>query len=270
MVSNPGPQYHDPTRQHRIELDNARQAIRNTANHIPFPFQVNYDPSGVGTPPFVPMFSVQNSGWLDSSGNQIPVTTMRDAQGNIIFAQAPAATSGSVASSWFWNFQDIHHNQVLATDGLSGYGLAYPYIPVPLYPIWNGLPSTVTGGGAPSWNTYSQVLASSVTSETALWGGSIGFVSHPAISIRGYWGDAVVGGTVTTTYRLYLSGTLIGSWTQASGAFVYAQHTFDIHTFVGRLDQDLSLTIQAAVSSTDTLAIQPFSCWIRQTPAVFG
>lgn len=264
MVGSPSVNHVDPTRHLQTQVDYLTNALRSLANKLPFPFSVVYDPSGNGTPPFVNMFSVVNSGWTDANGRQIPTTTIRDATGNAIFFQAPAVATGDVASDWYWALVDASGNGVVVTDGISGKGLAYPFLAISLYPTWNGLGT----GGSPGG--YSQILASAITSETVMWTGRCGFDSHPAISIDGLWGHAS-GSSSNVTYRLYVGGALVGSWTQTpANGLVSAKHIFDIHTQVGSLDTVVSLTAQSSASSADSLACQVLGCYLRQTPQAFG
>lgn len=209
-------------------------------------------------------FNVGPTGWVDGSGRQISAVTIADYLNNVIFGQVPATTVGNVGTNWFWTMLDSAANQVIATDGLSGVGLAYPFENIAMYPTWNGLGT----GGSPG--SYSQVAASLITANTAMWTGRIGYVSHPAISIEGIWGKAS-GTTSAVSYRLLVGSTTFGPWTiAAGGGVVDAIHQFDIHTMVGQLDVPVQVFAQSSVTSADSIACQVLGCHIRQTPAVFG
>lgn len=208
-------------------------------------------------------FNVSPTGFVDGSGRQISGVTIADYLNNVIFGEAPTTVVGNVATNWYWTMLDAAQNQIIASDGISGRGLAYPFENIAMYPTWNGLGTSTPG-------SYSQIAASLITANTAMWTGRIGYVSHPAISIEGIWGKAS-GTTSAVSYRLVVGATTFGPWTiAAGGGAVDAIHQFDIHTMVGSLDVPVQLFAQASITSADSIACQVLGCHIRQTPAVFG
>lgn len=210
------------------------------------------------------LFSITPSGYTDASGNPLVSVTINDPlSGFPLLKQSPATVAGNVGTAWFWQMDDRSGNQVIATDGLSGTGLAYPYIPVPVYPRWNGGPfqtATATGEAA--------AVASSIVGMGTLWEGRIGFCSHPAISVDGMWGD-VDSGTPVITYKLVV-GSQNFTWTQAG--FSATRHTFDIHTQVGSTDLPVTVAVTSVGTAvgTDRIACGVKGLYLRQTPAVFG
>lgn len=213
------------------------------------------------------LFSIANSGYVDSSGNPLVSVTLNDPiSGCPIIRQAPATVTSilsglSQGTNWFWYMEDSNADQVIATDGLSGRGLAYPYLAVPMYPYWNG-------GFGSTAGSYATIAASAIASNTVLWEGRIGYVSHPAISVDGTWGRGSGTGAETITYTLTVNGSSVGTWT-ATG-LVVGKHIFDIHTLVGTADATVQLAAQSSISNTDQIACQVLGVHLRQTPPSFG
>jgi hypothetical protein len=150
-----------------------------------------------------------------------------------------------------WALYDQFGNRIVASDGATG-GLALPWIPIPLYPLFTG------GAGVVA---YSTVSTSSVTSETPLWEGRIDKLLAPYIQITGIWGQA--SGSNTATYRLKVGGTQVGTWSPG-GLVLATQGPYAMPA--GMLNQEevqVQLTVQA--TGTGLVAVQPFSCTQRQT-----
>lgn len=210
------------------------------------------------------LLALEPSGYIDGGGNPLTSITINDPiSGFPILAQTPATVVGNVGTNWFWRMADSTGTRLVATDGLAGVGLALPYIPVTMYPRWNGGQfQTATATGEAS------AVASSVVGMGVLWEGRIGYCSHPAISFDGMWGDADLG-TATITYQATV-GALTFTWT-ATG-FAAALHQFDIHSLVG--NTDLAVTLQVlsvgSAAGTDRVAAGIKGVHLRQTPVAFG
>jgi hypothetical protein len=210
------------------------------------------------------LFVGPNDYYVDPDGRPITIMEINDYLNNQMFGMSPATVDGNVGTDWFWAWRDRLGNQVLATDGLSGAGLAVPYHNIAMYPYWNGGYT-----GTPSTSGYATVIASQIASQKAMFEGRIGFVSHPAISVDGLWGRAAGSGAEVITYTVAIDGVAIGSWT-AGGSLVAQAHFFDLSAYVGQLDLSVQLLAQSSVSNSDPIACHIFGVHLRQTPAVFG
>lgn len=206
------------------------------------------------------------SGWYDADGNELNSVAIYDPiSGFPLLKQIPATIDGSVGTNWYWAMYDASGNQMVATDGLAGAGMSYPFENVKMYPYWNGGYT-----GTPGLTGYATVVASQIVGSAKLmWEGRLGYVSHPAISVEGTWGDAT-GSTSTATYTLMVGGTSVGTWTVAPAAFGPAKHIFSIASFVGGLDVPVQLYAQASPTSIELIACHILGVHMRQTPTVFG
>lgn len=147
---------------------------------------------------------------------------------------------------------DAVGNILFSADSLTGQRLSTPFLAIPMVPKWTGgALQTNTGVG-----DYT-IPASSVTAETTMWQGFIPQVLHPKIACEGTIGR-VTGTTSTPTYRMYVAGTLVGTWSQTAYAF-FVTPNFDVTgaSVYGGMNAFVTLTIQADVTSADALA---FTC----------
>lgn len=149
----------------------------------------------------------------------------------------------------FWSMHDKFDRTIMADDGNNG-GLARPWLHVPMHPMWSQ-----TGFWA-----YRTVDAASIVSETTLWEGRIGLVSHPYIEAYGTWGQA--SGTNSPTYRLYVGGTLVQTWTPA--AFQIAVYSASIASLIDQPWIRVHLTVQATGTGQAAVGLQ--GVWLRQSP----
>lgn len=144
---------------------------------------------------------------------------------------------------------DAVGNILFSADSLTGQRLSTPFLAIPMVPLW--------AGGVFQSNTavgdYS-VAASVVTSEVVMWTGSIPQTLHPKIQWYGNTGR-ITGSTSTPTYRLYVNGILIGTWSQTAYTS-FATPQYDITAAIGYGFSNVSATvsIQADVTSADNLA----------------
>jgi hypothetical protein len=159
---------------------------------------------------------------------------------------------GSIQLPAGGTINDAVGNILFSADSLTGQRLSTPFLAIPMIPKWTG--------GALQTNTavgdYT-IPASSVTSETTLWQGFVPQVLHPKMACEATIGR-VSGTTSTPTYRMYLAGTLIGTWSQTAYAF-FETPDFDITgaSVYGGENAFVTLTMQADVTSADALA---FTC----------
>lgn len=200
-------------------------------------FQVALD-DGVRTFYTGPLIS---GGVTDYQGVQ-----MRRADGTAIFSTFPVGGDPDLIA---WAFFDHLGNEVLSSDAQVG-GLARPWIPVPLEPRISMAAGTFD---------YYNIAASA--SERTMWEGRIVLVSHPRIEVDGVWGQA--SGTNTTTYRLKVAGTEIGSWTVGGGLVVNRRGPFDVSPWQN--NSFVAVTLTAASSGTGQVACSINGCGLRQS-----
>lgn len=222
------------------------------------------------------LLAIGPSGYVDGSGKPLNTLTINDPiSGFPIIKQSPATVTplpngARQGSNFFWSMTDAAGNRLIATDGLAGVGLAFPYATIDMHPYWTGnLPAVPATNG-----TYMNVVASQVTAATLLWEGRIGYLSCPCISADGVWGNNG-GSTAAVTYTLLVNGNTIGTWTYpANSGLTPARHTFQLSNTVpiGTTDATVQLKAQSSISTADTLYAHVLGCFLRQTPAngVFG
>lgn len=186
-------------------------------------------------------------------GTKQPVFFVRDGAGKLrvaMFDPAPAS-DGYQPVFWVWD----HADRVAFTTDKNG-GVAEPWIPVPLYPLFND------AGYPDQADNYASLPASECTG-SSLWEGRIGKVSHPRIQIDGVWGRYTGGGAVPS-YALEVGGSDVGTWSQT--AFTGAMRgPYDISSLLGQTDVPVRLRISATGTGTDRIAMQVLGCWLRQT-----
>lgn len=161
-------------------------------------------------------------------------------------------TGFTLAGNQFWRLTDRFTNRELFSDDTENGGIARPWLSVPMFALFSMAASSVYA--------YMNVPIATIASETLLWEGRIPLVSHPRLSISGIWGQAA--GTNTSTYNLYVGGTLVGTWNSTS--LENGSHgPFDIDA---KLDQSNTVVqLKAVASGTGLVAAQVLGCWLRQT-----
>jgi hypothetical protein len=248
-----------------VKLSDIERAMKNLTNKSLRSISVTNDN---GTT----LFSITNSGFVDVSGNPIVSLTLNDPiSGTPIISQSPATQvinpDGTITgTNWFWRMDDQAGFRLIATDGLTGVGLALPFIPVPMAMKWNGGPfQTATQVGSAS------MLASSIVANTPLWEGRIGYTSHPVISVDGLWGD--IDNVLITPVYQFVVGSQTFTW-NAAGGQLFGLHKFDISSQIGQTDLQvrLSVTNTGGATGTDRIACQVLGTHLRQSPpdGVFG
>jgi hypothetical protein len=152
-------------------------------------------------------------------------------------------TDGNV----YWAFYDRRGNILMSDDAETGYGLATPWQPVPMYPK--------------AWPTAFQnqtstdlFLPVSACNGGMVWEGRIAKVVCARI-----WTDMVCGrGAGTTgnpTYRLFVAGVEVGNWNQVT--YGPALHgPYDIIPWMNFENVPVHVTVSATGTGTDLIAAQ--------------
>jgi hypothetical protein len=184
------------------------------------------------------------------------VMQLRRADDSVIMATQRDVTSGRL----YWSFWDYAAHQVLADDVQSG-GLAIPWIPIPLYPLFSMAAASVYA--------YMNLPTTSIASETTLWEGRIDRVAGPRIQVNGLWGAA--SGTNTTRYKLKVDGTQVGTWDSSTLEVAVkgpgsagVTGTMSLATLIGTTNVSVQLTAQT-LSGSGSTACQVLGCTQRQT-----
>lgn len=155
-------------------------------------------------------------------------------------------------SNQFWALTDNRSVPVVSDDAFSGVGLARPWLPVDMHPLFD------MAAGVPFG--YRNLPVAQVTSATALWEGRLVMASHPKLEIDGVWGQA--SGANNSTYRLIVDGTQIGSWSE-TGLVADSRGPFDIAPWIDLAYVPIQVTVQA--SGTGNVACQVLGCAQRQS-----
>lgn len=200
---------------------------------------------------------------------------MISASGQVVAYIGPSATAGhqtiqlrrsdgtlvldtqvDVASGLdYWAMWDRNNQILVADDVQSGHGLARPYLSIPMYQLFT---TNVALGSVVAYNT---VDATAIATEKALWEGRIPLGSHPRISIDGVWGQG--SGSNNTTFKLYVAGTSVGTWTENGALETARKGPFDITSVIG--SESVSVQLKAVSSGTGVVAAQVFGCYLRQS-----
>jgi len=149
------------------------------------------------------------------------------------------------------HIKDGAGNILFSADGSTGQRMSTPFLSVPMVPNWAGGGIRNAGDGIGEY----LITASNVTAETELWKGIIPQALHPNIAMRCVIGRAS-GATSTPTYRFYVNGTLVDTFSTATFS-VFDTGQLDIFnngaTVFGTGPVGVSFTIQASVTSADQL-----------------
>lgn len=148
----------------------------------------------------------------------------------------------------FWSMHDKFDRTIIADDGNNG-GMARPWLHVPMQPMWAS-----TG----TWS-YRTIDAATIASETLLWEGRIGLVSHPYIEVFGVWGQA--SGSNSATYRLYVNNALVQTWAPPFANGAYSALIAPL------LDQPwIRVHLTAQATGTGQVAANLQGVWLKQSP----
>ncbi|MEO6089547.1 MAG: hypothetical protein ABIQ18_41215 [Umezawaea sp.] len=182
----------------------------------------------------------------DSLGRQI--FRIRREGGSTVFY-----TAFTTGGDQFWRLTDRFSRELFSDDTTTG-GMARPYLSVPMVPLFSMAASSLYG--------YMNIAASTIATEQTIWEGRIPLVSHPFISVAGIWGQA--SGSNTSTYRLKISGTEVGSWS-ATTLENANKGPFNISSKLDQVAPVIQLT--ATASGTGQVGAMVYGCWLRQTPS---
>jgi hypothetical protein len=156
-----------------------------------------------------------------------------------------------VSGQQYWALYDRQNNILFSDDSVSGYGIASPWISFPMYEQFTMAQNIVY--------QYMSLPTTSVAAETTLWEGRIPLMLHGFVGVSGVWGAAI--GTNTSTYRLKLNGTTVGTWNQST-LVVSNPGPFDAHTFINT--QWIAVTLTCiATSGTGNVACQVYAATCR-------
>ncbi|MFL6144098.1 MAG: hypothetical protein ACJ72N_19815 [Labedaea sp.] len=185
----------------------------------------------------------------DSQGRQI--FELRRENGQLVLRTFYLGTGQQV-----WALHDRSGRLVASDDGISGAGLAEPWIPVPIYA--KAYP-----------NAFLDTLGTDLTvpvsacSGAAVWEGRIGKVSHPKIQYDGVFGR-VTGVSGNPTYTFKVNGVTLDSFSQTTYGPT-ARGPFDVSNLLGFSNVAVQLTLSATGTGTDRVAAQPNAVYLRQT-----
>lgn len=156
-----------------------------------------------------------------------------------------------------WALHDLTGRLVLSADGETGQGIAEPWIAVP------GEPKCFPTAFLDSAGTDNTLPISAITSESTVWEGRIGKVSHPKIQVD-WIGGRVTGTTGVPTYRFYVGGDLLDTWSHT--AYQAMLHgPYDITDKIGQQNVSVQVRAQGTGTGTDRVAVQMNGVWQRQT-----
>lgn len=129
-------------------------------------------------------------------------------------------------------------------------GFAGFLVPVPMFQMFE----SVRGSGTASAISQLRVSASTIFTERGIWEGRL-CASSPQLRVEGIWGN--LSGTQSVTYRIYVGGTLIGSWTTINQLLVGpidSAGTFNIADRIGQPFVKIEITAQSSVNNADLIA----------------
>lgn len=238
------PGLEDEVRQLRQELDTLRQRPLRYAGEF-----FTETPEGIQTFVTGPNYDVPGP---DGKPQWLTGIRDRNGQARIFFWDPDPLTGGYVQTEWHWD----HLSQIVWTTDNNG-GWAEPHLPVVLYPRLTP-PETVAGD---HWD-YMWLNAADAGSERTCWAGSIGYVSHPRIWVKGTWGGLDGG---TGEYKLKVNGVTVGTWSVA-GLSTDTRGPFSLlgAAAIGQREADVDLTARRT-GGAGRLACQVSHCHQRQT-----
>jgi hypothetical protein len=188
---------------------------------------------------------------INQNGNRIfqtfPVT----------YADAPTNHVVATAAWGLYNATDNANNEV-SPDALAGWGLAKPYLALPMYPQFVPVvPGTASNGaylGYYSINT----AASGMAQGNVLWHGRIAMVTHPKLYLNFLGGAA--SGAVVPTYTLWVNLVQVDSWTPSFGTSTRIVDLTAVKHFT-----DVPVDIKVNWTNTGQIAAQVDNCYLRQS-----
>jgi|SRR5882757_602877 len=177
----------------------------------------------------------------------------------VSYADAPTNTVVATAAWGMFNPADDGPDWI-SSDALTGWGLARPFLSVPMYAQFTPvLPGTASNGafiGYPQIATAASGMAQGVT----LWYGEIPEVSHPKLRLDFLGGQA--SGAVTPTYTLWVAGTQLDSWTSL-GNFGWDTRTVDLTPW--KRFTIVTVEIKVNWTGTGVIAAKVGCCFMKGT-----
>lgn len=158
-----------------------------------------------------------------------------------------------VSATDFWAFWDRSGHIVMSDDVQAGVGLARPWLSVPMNPMFSMAANIL-------WS-YMNLTVASVTTETVLWEGRIPLATHPKVQVNGVWGQA--SGSNNSTFKLYVDGSSVGTWTENGVLDAGVKGPFDISSVHDRTD--LVVQVRASASGTGNVACHVHNLALRQS-----
>jgi hypothetical protein len=161
-------------------------------------------------------------------------------------------SSGGIQLPAGGTITDAVGNIIFSADALSGQRLSTPFLAIPASPMWDGNDGAAfrTGGSVGDYVYQAQHCVSEVT----LWQGVIPQVVHPAVRYFANVGR-VTGTTSTPTYRLYVNGTVVDTFTHAPRvSYGSPLQPITAITSFGSQGVGFALTVEADVTSSDYFA----------------
>ncbi|GAA1029772.1 MULTISPECIES: hypothetical protein [Amycolatopsis] len=155
----------------------------------------------------------------------------------------------------FWAMNDSTGRIVVSDNAEVGAGLARPWLPIVMYPMFITHTYSPDPGLGETFG-YMDIDTGKLSGETALWEGRAS-VSHPWVTIDGVWGQSF--GKPNVTYRLKFDGKEVGSWEANVGPVVSRQGRFSVAEFVGR--DWVEVTLTASTSGAGAIACQILGCY---------
>lgn len=176
----------------------------------------------------------------------------------VSYSDSPTNTIVATAAWALFNPTESPSWDLVSSDALTGWGLAKPWLSVPLYPNFVPvIPGTASNGAFLGyWNI--NTAASGLTQGCTLWYGEIPLVSHPKLNVDFFGGTA--SGTVVPTYSLWIGGTQLITWT-SSGGFGWDNKQVDLTPW----KQFSVVTVEIRVNWTGSgqMAAKVGSCYLR-------
>ncbi|SDP60563.1 hypothetical protein SAMN04487905_10615 [Actinopolyspora xinjiangensis] len=157
----------------------------------------------------------------------------------------------------YFALTDSQGNVIVSDDAATGLGLARPWIPVPMYPLFiSSTANDVTGKPIGYWSLDS----SEISGEQEMWEAEA-TISHPQIYVTGTWGQG--NGDPSITYRLTIDGTTVGTWSDSSAVSIYSVGPFDVTDWIYEW-RTIKITAEVT-SGSGIVGCHVRGCWLRQT-----
>jgi hypothetical protein len=168
---------------------------------------------------------------------------------NINGGRIKITSSGGIQLPAGGNITDASGNIIFSADALSGVRLSTPFLTIPWVPMWDGQDGSAfrTGGSTGGYAFQAQHCMSEMT----IWRAVIPQIVHPAVFYNMDVGR-LTGTTSTPTYRLYVNGNLLDTFSTTANSFYSCPfHSITGITGFGTGNVSASVTVQSNISSAD-------------------